>query len=232
MNYSQIRQSITRYQALRRHRDADFDRRQQHLEQWKRHRMQICYQPLLQDPHHEAMLSYYFNRIFSGLDLSELQDAEATINIIEQFFSGTDMLQAALEFNALTGEINQALTQTLFEEMQYRVIDEEGFLLACEAIELWPQMEAQLIQFERFAEGLNFTLANKKVITAIKLAKFPAKIAGFGQLYQLVADGLAVVKNIADPEHIAAQLIAHERLLLNRQRQQLRPAILPLQALL
>ena len=227
MNPQEISNNIQRYLALRKHHDPIFNKVISNLEQWKMEQMAYCYSPLMDTPSHEKLLNYYFEEIFCGIDLSELREAKSTVKFIEKFFTGTDMLLAALEFNALTGEINQSLTEHIFEEKKHKEVNIENYTEACQQGSVIKNLELQISLFETFAEDRNTTVSNRFVQTSIKVARLPAKLSGCGKLYKLVEDGFSILKEVDDPEHIASTLINHERLIISRLASNTQPAYVP-----
>lgn len=223
MTSDSIRDNLQRYHSLRKHDDQAFAQQVSRIEHWKTTQLQQCYATFLDDPRYSGLLNYYFNEVFTGIDLSEFRDADMAISIIDKFFTGTQMLQAALQFNALTGEINQSLAQYLFEDLGLTRFSDEDYLEACHRQGVVSLMDQQLEQFEIFADDLNTTINNRGIRTAIRMARIPAKLGGFSKMYQLVAGGLEILKGVDNPEAVASLLISHERKLLSRLKEKQLP---------
>jgi hypothetical protein len=220
---SSIENSLRRYHALRKHADDDFRGHAQRVEEWKTQQLRECYAELTRRRGSEALMDYYFSKIYAGVDLSEFQNVEFATKVVEKVFTGTSMLQAALEFNALSGEINQAITHYVCDQTGQSAMDESLYLDACHRCDLLPLLSRQIDQFEIFAEDLNATVNNRSIRAAIKIAKVPAKLGNFLKIYTLVADGVAVLDSVDNPEQLVSEFIAHERQRFRRLESRERP---------
>lgn len=208
---SNIEASLRRYHALRKHADEEFRQHAQRVEDWKTQRLRECYADLTRRRGSEELMNYYFSRIYAGVDLSEFQNVEFATRVVEKVFTSTSMLQAALEFNALSGEINQAITHYVYDQTGQSVMDENLYLDACHACDLLPLLSRQIDQFEVFADDLNETVNNRSIRAAIKYAKVPAKLGNFSKIYSLVADGVAALDTVDNPEGLVSEFVGYER---------------------
>ena len=228
MNPQNIADSIHRYISLRKHQDINFKRHTDAIEKWRMQYMAHCYKPLMSDPSYNLLLQYYFEKIYSGIDLSELSEAKLALKFINRVFTGTDMLHAALEFNAITGEINQALAEYIFEEKNTEILTEELYSDACHKLQIVEKLDQQISCFEDFAKDINSTLSNKVIYTSIKIARLPAKLAGCSNLYRLVSDGFETLRKIDNPEKVAETFISHERSTISRLSSKIYPVYIPI----
>lgn len=228
MSIKHIQKNIDRYHRLRKHQDATFSKNHTALTRWKTHVTLQRYQALMVDRRNGSVINYLLKDVFSGIDLSELSNAESLLKVIGKLLPNIDMLKSAIAFNTLTGEINQSITETLFETMAVTTIDEKAYATACHQAQLLPAMEEQLNLFAEFSTHLNATLANKHIGRAIKLAKIPAKLAGFKNTHALIADGIQVASSVKDPQQVIATVIQHERIMLNRLAANEQPFFIPI----
>ena len=228
MNPQNIANSIHRYLSLRKHQDKRFEPHITAIEKWRMQHMAHCYEPLMSNPSYNLLLQYYFNEVFSGIDLSELCEAKVALKFINKVFTGTDMLHSALEFNAITGEINQALAEYIFEELNTQNLTEEIYTEACHKLNIIKDLEFQIQCFENFAQDINETISNKIIYTSIKMARLPARLAGCKNLYRLVSDGFDTLRKIDNPEIIAETFISHERYTISRLASKTLPSYLPI----
>lgn len=220
---STLRRDIARGLSLRKYTDPQFAEKVSVLVQWRGELMRAAYRDLAQDPAVAAVLDYYFNEVFAGIDLSEFQGADKTIALAEKLFTGTDMLRSALEFNAIAGEVEERLARELFENMRVSEIDESAFTDAAHNSGVIDDMRRQIECFNLFADDLNTTVADRKVVAAIKLARVPAKMGGFAKTYALVAQGFKALSRTADPEKIAATIAERELAMIDRLASRKRP---------
>ena len=206
-----IKDCIHRSLALRRYRDRGFACRVRQVEQWKLESLRRCYAPLMEKKADRALFEYYFSDLFCGIDLTELKNADKAVGLIQKFFTGTGMVVSGLQFNALAQETNEKIATVVFEENGLDELNEEIYVTACHSANVIPDLCAQLDSFAEFAADLNSTVENRAVLAGVKLAKIPAKIGGFKNIYNFVADGVNHLKKVEDPEALVALFLAHER---------------------
>jgi hypothetical protein len=209
----QIVRDIRRVQVLRKNSDdAVYLERLKHLQQWQTQRMEHSYHELMADPYYRSLLDFFLHDIFRGIDLSEVEDKlDRVSQVVSKLFTGTDMLFAVLEFNAVTGELDQILTETLFECMKVDTITPENYAQACREANVFNTMLRQKQLVKLFADDLNKTVRSKLIYAAIKLAKLPAQKAGFGDLYQMIEKGFTVLSELENPEVLIGKIIEHEK---------------------
>lgn len=213
---------IKRYNALRRFRYEPVHQQQlEALHQWQQAQMRERHRDLMSRAQLKHLLDFFLSEIYLGLDLSEIREHsdEAVLTILK-LFHGTDMLNAALEFNALTGEIDQRLTEALFDDCAPATpITETAYAQACAEQNLFGAMTRQKMLVNAFADGLNSTLRNRLILQAIKWAGVPARAIGFGNLHRIVLQGFAVLQPLRDVEDVIAMLVQRELDYVNHLRQ-------------
>ena len=216
---------IKRYHALRRFRyDPTYFKQLKRLQDWQKARMERAY---LQQNHVEPrgslerrrLILFFVHEIYVGLDLSAVSGrVEQSVGILLKLFHGTDMVCAALEFNALTGELDQRLTEILFETQGLTEFDEVQYAQACREGRLFDDLIRQKQLIRLFADGLNQTVHNRLITQAVKWAALPAKKVGFGSLQQLVQTGFEVLRSLPDAETVIDQLVEQELCYVERLR--------------
>ena len=211
VNTKSIKANIKRYHKLRMHKDKKFRRELRMLEEWKTNHVLDSYSSLMDDSAQADLLDYYFRDIFTGIDLSELKRTDRVQKVIDKFFSGTEMLTLALEFNAIIYETNEQLTEMLFEEMGVEALDVDAYVEACHRAEVIPALQEQLILFDAFVSDLNDTVEDSLVVASVKMAKIPARLAGFRRMHKLIAEGLRHARRLDDAQALAERIISHER---------------------
>jgi hypothetical protein len=227
MRTKNISNNIKRSLSLRKNHDLGFRRYTDAVEQWRIENMLHCYQPLMEDKSHNRLLNYYFNEVFYGIDISELGNSKTVLKFIDRFFTGTTMLDAALEFNAVSGEISEALAKHFFEVLKIDKITSELYSESCNYLKITDKLDLQINCFEDFAKDINSTVSNPFLYSSIKIARIPAKIAGFKKLYKLVSDGFEILKTTDNPESIAETFINHERTIIKRVKNSTYPIYIP-----
>ena len=74
----------------------------------------------------------------------------------------------------------------------------------------------QLELIRQFASGLDALLLDPSNQRKFKMAKYPAKLAGLGSLYQLFEDGFKAMLSLNNQERIIKELLSQEKIILER----------------
>lgn len=203
---------IQRYHALRRFKyEALYLKQLNLIQDWQKQAMRARHDGVHSSQQH-ALIDFFLEEIFLGLDLSEISEhADQAILKILKLFHGTDMLSAALEFNALTGEIDEQLTTYIFSEdkaaLTKLALTEKDYALAIRHLNLFDELAHQKQLIRDFADGLNDTLQNRLIYQAIKLSGMPAKAMGFGHLHKTVLKGFEILRPLKDAETVIDDML-------------------------
>lgn len=218
MSSDNLVRDIERYRALRMHQnDKAHLKNLQNLKVWQVATMQETYASMSEDPTLKPLLDFFFGDIYGGFDLSELPEKLKGISMLAQkFFSGTDMLFAAMEFNAVNCEADQRLCETLFEDMQLKTITTEDYVKACHQAGILDDLHRRNQLIELFASDLNKTISNKFIRKTVKWSRIPANAAGFGKMHGLIEKGFEILGAVDDAEKHTALIMAHEVKMLNK----------------
>jgi hypothetical protein len=218
-----ILSSVKRYQVLRLHRDATFANNFNELRKWKRDVQLKSIETQPGNSPKADFLQFYISEVFPGVDLHELTKKTQTGKLIEKFFTGTEMLTVLLEFNALTFEINERLTEQLFGVMGLKQIDANTYVEACHQADVLNDMEHRLDLLEDFAVFLDEAIRDPVVIAGLKITKIPARVAGFRRIHKLIASGFKLARKSGDPRGILEDVIQHERQVIANVRNRIDP---------
>ena len=192
MSYADAKESIERYRALRLH-GAQGSYLKQHaaIQQRMSAELHARYDRLKTNAAEAAFLNYVIDSVFHGIDLDELPaDASRVDKVIKQFFSDPVILLAALEFNALNGEI----TQTLCEDTEVPA----------------PWYRQRLLLLELFTTELGEALNNRLLGAALRLSARPARLTGFKNLHSLVLEGYQLLRAVPSPEQFIQSILDEE----------------------
>lgn len=127
----QMRYDLGRYRAWRSHSDPAFKEHFVAIQKWQAERLKKTHADLLKDDRYKAVTQFFLTDLYGGLDLSELaREVERALPIATRLLPESVMRTSALalELNALTGELDEAVASTLFETMGQKEISERGLL--------------------------------------------------------------------------------------------------------
>jgi hypothetical protein len=207
-----ILNNVERYLSLRRFSDADFAKQLAQLQQWQHDRMSETYWVLLSSEPEASLIKFFLDDIYPGLDLEHLGNKLGKVGkLLEKLFSDLEMVHLAIEFNALTSELDDALADELFNNMRVSDITPENYAIAFQTIGGQELRHHQLELILKFTAEAQEIIEDKVVYNAFKLAKYPAKLGGLGSLYDVIARGFKVVRQNPKPLDITRILLKHER---------------------
>ncbi|GAA5315621.1 MAG: hypothetical protein AseanaTS_08260 [Candidatus Pelagadaptatus aseana] len=207
-----IIQNVERFLALRRFKDPAFADKLQQLQQWQHERMSETYWVLLASEAEADLIKFFFDDIYAGLDLEHLGNKlNKTAKLLNKLFTDLEMVHLAIEFNALTGELDEEMTEELFYRMQVDEITPDNYATAFNNIGGEQRRYQQLSLILKFTTEADDIIHDSVVYNAFKLAKYPAKLGGVGPLYDVIARGFKAVRHTPKPLLLTQSILDHER---------------------
>lgn len=203
--------NVERCLALQRYHDDSFAKQLLQVQQWQQQRLTETYQVMLQSPEQEALIRFFLDEIYHCIDLTHLDDKlTITAKLVDKLFTDLQLVDIALEFNALNAELDESITRTLFQTMGVSNVTADNYAAAFRQ-ENRELRERQLQLLNRFAEEARDCVNDNFVYNAFKLAKYPAKLGGLGSLHQMIARGFEAMRAIDAPSDLIVTLLDHER---------------------
>ena len=205
---------LRRFYALRRHRNpkSEFNQQLEKLQQFQVNRMRQTCLPLCGHVSEENLLEYILREMYNGLDLGTMgRNADKVVRFATKFVSDKELMMSSMELNAVSGEIDEKLTEILFEKMAVSHISEELYAAATVMADIQTMRERQISLVEKLSAGLDINSKSKVVYSAFKIAKTPAKLAGFGKYYDTLWNGFSVIRALESPEKVISKFMSAER---------------------
>ncbi|MDT0634712.1 FFLEELY motif protein [Spectribacter hydrogenooxidans] len=170
---------------------------------FQRRRIQDNYGP---DP----ILTFCTDRLLTGPDLSALTaDPEATAARLGRLLGDTTAAAAALEFLALTETLDQAVATEATTPGEPGII---GFARASRRVGRIVDRHRQIDLVGIVVDELSGVATRRLSWMAFRMARTPARMAGFGEFYELLHAGFAAVReNPATVDRIPGWLTAERR---------------------
>ncbi len=212
----QIAEEVRLYLALRRFQD---DRK--HLDQlarlkaWQQERMRGTYADMLADERTHELVEYFLQDIYGGLDLSEASASlQRSLRVANRLVTNLDLVRLPLTFNRINAEIDQGLTEIIFERHGHREVTEANYVQACCDLDRADDQFRTLNLIIEFIDGLGTAVHSWKVYRGFKLAKTPARLARLGQIYDVMDRGFETLRNVPNAQDLIHEIVAHEKKIL------------------
>lgn len=210
----QMRYELGRYRAWRGHHDPAFQEKFIATQKWLAGRLTRTHADLLADDRYRAVTQFFLSDLYGGLDLTELaREVERALPIATRLLPDSVMRTSAvaLELNALTGELDEALTTMLFDTMGATEITEAGIIDAYRACDYQEARHRQLDLLDELGGGLDRYVRSRVIYATFKIAHRPAKMAGLGGLYDFLGRGFDVMRPMGSAQDFLNQFIGKER---------------------
>lgn len=199
----QMRYDLGRYRAWRGHGDEAFREKFVQVQQMQVERMKRTHADFLADSRYQAVTQFFLTDLYGGLDLSELaREVERALPIATRLLPDSVMRTSAvaLELNALTGEMDEAVTTALFDVLGASTITDEGLVEAYRKVGHYDLRRRQMELLRELGAGLDKYVRSRVIYATFKIANKPAHMAGLGGLYDFLGRGFEVMRPMGSAE--------------------------------
>lgn len=214
----QMRYELGRYRAWRSHTDMEFREKFIAVQKWQAGRLELTHADLLQDTRYQAATRFFLTDLYGGLDLNELaREIERALPIATRLLPESVMRTSAvaLELNALTGELDEALATMLFETMGVTEITEQVMTEAYRACNNRDERHHQLSLLAELGGGLDRYVRSRVIFATFRIAHRPAKMAGLGGLYDFLDRGFEVMRPMGSAHDFIGLFVSRERAIID-----------------
>ena len=209
----QMRYELGRYRALRGHHDEDFRQKFVAVQKNQAARLTRTHADLLHDPRYQAVTQFFLTDLYGGLDLTELaREVERALPIATRLLPESVMRTStvALELNALTGELDEAVTTMLFETMGITDITDQAMVAAYRACDQHVERRRQMSLLAELGGGLDRYVRSRVIYATFRIAHRPAKMAGLGGLYDFLGRGFDVMRPMGSAHDFLSLFVGRE----------------------
>jgi hypothetical protein len=214
----QMRFELGRFRAWRSHGDEAFQARFVAVQKWQAERLTRTHADFLEDDRYQAVTRFFLTDLYGGLDLNELaREIERALPVATRLLPESVMRTSAvaLELNALTGELDEAVAATLFETMGVGEITEKNMNAAYVACGQRDARHRQLDLLTELGRGLDRYVRSRVIYGTFRIAQRPAKMAGLGSLYDFLGRGFEVMRPMGSAQDFIDLFVARERAIID-----------------
>lgn len=212
-----IRAGIARYRAWQRHQDDALNSLVLAVQQQQTQRLRQTHAGLLANANFAPLTEFFLSEIYTGLDLAELaREVEKALPVATRMLPDSVMRTAAIavEANALTGELDEAVAHHLLE-LGISQPNDNDIIAAYRACNHYPERYEQMRLLRELGLGLDRYVRSRLITATFKMAARPARMAGLSGLYDFMAKGFAVMKPVKSVADFLDSFIGREKRILD-----------------
>lgn len=212
-----IRAGIARYRAWARHQDEALLTQVMAVQSAQTTRLRQTHAALLANPVFAPITDFFLSEIYTGLDLAELaREIEKALPVATRMLPDSVMRTAAIavEANALTGELDEAVARALLNQGVTEPADDD-MIAAYRYCAQYGERHEQMRLLRDLGLGLDRYVRSRLITATFKMAARPARMAGLSGLYDFMAKGFAVMKPVKSVADFLDSFIGHEMRILD-----------------
>lgn len=188
---------------------------------WQSRRLAHTHADLLRSPRYQPAAKFFLEELYGDRDFRQREHdlayiAPMMIRILPAGVLHTTAL--ALELNALSYELDAAMTRTLIVDFHFQeALDEATYIAAYRRCARYDLRRHQVDLVEQLGQDLEKIVHKHFIHTALKLAKTPARLAGVGELHRFLDAGFHAFRHMgADAETFVATITRRERTIMEQ----------------
>jgi hypothetical protein len=200
--------------------ERELERSLARLRTWQCERLECTYSDLLADPDFAQACRFFLTDIYAPRDFSQRDhDFERLHALLSRVLPGhmLRLLKHAIDLNALTAELDQALLQALGETPGFaEAITPELYAEAYRRCDNYAARLGQIEQLSAILREVGEGARRPLVGASLRLARRPAHTAGWFELYDFLERGYAAFQPMKKPGDFADIIERRETRILNR----------------
>lgn len=214
-----LQQDLERFFALRQHRDqGHFCRRLRNLQDYQAERLQRSHANLLATPGNRAAIGFLLDEVYGGKDLRPVaSDIRRAVNRAAALLPERVMATSAavLEAAILTQELDEALTDTLHDQLDAPLLDAD-YAAAFRTLGQRDQRQRQLDLIGAVGHHVDRYVRARMIQATFRMVRRPVHAAGFGNLYDFLDRGFAAMHGLASAGTLLGELTQAEAAIIAR----------------
>ena len=168
------------------------------LSDWQCDRLRKTYADLSTNRRYKKAVEFFLTDLYGPVDFSQRDNDIARVYPLMVKVLSADAIESltqGLELNTLTMELDMLLLQVLIDECGFDPahgeLDFETYAQGYKACDNYEQRKTQIEMIGQIGQKLEHVTRNRLILTAVQLARRPARLAGFGELQSFIERGLA-----------------------------------------
>ncbi|WP_137936614.1 hypothetical protein [Chitinivorax sp. B] len=189
------------------------------LAQWQSDRLAYTHRDLLAHPRYHDATDYFLCDLYAARDFSLRDQQIERVHHKLQTMLPEHMvipLTDALNLNQLSQQLDQRITDMLFDEMKVDAITEANYCEAYRRCDNAVLREQQIDLTERLGMDLDKLIRKPMIKSLLYMSRLPAKMAGLEELQQSLERGFAAFRAIRGSQEFVELIIKRERQFMHR----------------
>jgi hypothetical protein len=196
--------------------DAAAQSARQRLHSWQAERLGRTHADLLAGKRTGPAASFFLTDLYGATDLGSLAaDVRRIVPVMSKLLptAGLETVADAIELDALSETLDAAMVAALGDKII--ALDAAAYGRAYRKVDRRKDRERQIALIEHVGQALERLVRQPFVVSALRLMRKPAKLAGLGELQDFLERGYAAFRQIGDPKEFLDLIVSRERRLLN-----------------
>jgi len=187
---------------------------------WQSRRLQLTYQDFLLDSRYGPACRFFLEEVYAPRDFSQRDhDFERLYQLMLRFVPEQmlTLVREAIELNRLSNQLDLKLLDA-FKELggEQLEITEERYAKAYRICGNYPERLDQINRLVAVLEAVARGARNPLVLVALKVARQPAALAGWGDLHEFLVNGCLAFRQMKNGSRLIKAIRQRETLILNR----------------
>jgi len=195
--------------------DAAAQSARQRLRSWQAVRLGRTHADLLAGKRTGPAASFFLTDLYGATDLGKLAaEVRRIVPVMSKLLptAGLETVADAIELDALSEALDAAMVAALADKIT--TLDAAAYGRAYRKVDRRNDRERQIALIEHLGQALGRLVRQPFVVSALKLMRKPAQLAGLGELQDFLERGYAVFRQIGDPKAFLELIVSRERRLL------------------
>ncbi|MGD8708865.1 MAG: hypothetical protein PVF40_00640 [Ectothiorhodospiraceae bacterium] len=185
------------------------------LRRWQSERLERTHADLLADRRSRSAMEFFLDELYGPYDFSQRdQDIERIYPIMIRVLpaAAVHTLTRALELNSLSHELDQRLLEVLENELGVRdEITEETYAEAYRRCANPEERARQIDLIDSLGRDLTAIVGRRRTGWLLRVARRPARAAGFGELQSFLERGYDAFRRMPHPQEFLDKVVERER---------------------
>ncbi|MGB0129353.1 MAG: hypothetical protein WBP72_17060 [Rhodocyclaceae bacterium] len=212
---AKLRHFLFRAIALRKaaNGDPNLARHRLLLREWQARRLANTHRDLLSSKHYGEVAQFFLSDLYGPKDFSERDhEMERVLPMIISFLpaSGVQTVALAIELDAISEELDEAMVRALRTLGRIEAIDADAYVEAYRVCDNRPLRERQIALIAETGHALDRLTRKLFVSSAIRLMRAPAHAAGLEALHDFLERGFHAFHRMRDAETFLETVCSRE----------------------